>query len=47
MQWIGEFNPKMINVAETFGDTFRSRKLTTYRYLFDRNKEFKPHPVLT
>ncbi|MBL7724822.1 MAG: hypothetical protein JNK27_11765 [Chitinophagaceae bacterium] len=47
MQWIGEFNPKMINVAENFGDTFRTRKLTTYRYLFDRTKEFKPHPVLS
>jgi hypothetical protein len=47
MQWIGEFNPKMINVAVTFGDTFRSRKLTTYRYLFDRIKEFKPHPLLS
>ena len=46
MQWIGEFNPKMINVAESFGDTFRSRKLTTYRYIFDRTKEFKPHPIL-
>ena len=46
MQWIGAFNPKMINVAESFGDTFRSRKLTTYRYLFDRTKEFKPHPIL-
>lgn len=46
MLWIGEFNPKMINVAENFGDTYRSRKLITYRYLFDRNKEFKPHPVL-
>jgi hypothetical protein len=46
MQWIGEFNPKMINVAENFGDTFRSRKLTTYRYLFDRAKEFRPHPIL-
>jgi hypothetical protein len=46
MQWIGEFNPKMINVAESFGDTFRSRKLTTYRYLFDRTKEFKRHPIL-
>ncbi|MBI1342330.1 MAG: hypothetical protein GC171_05260 [Terrimonas sp.] len=44
--WIGEFNPKMINVAENFGDTFRSRKLITYRYLFDRTKEFKPHPIL-
>lgn len=45
MQWIGEFNPKMINVAESLG-TYRSRILTTYRYLFDRTKEFKPHPVL-
>ena len=45
MQWIGEFNPKMINVAESL-DTYRSRILTTYRYLFDRTKEFKPHPVL-
>ena len=46
MQWIGEFNPKMINVASSLGETFRSRMLTTYRYLFDRNKEFKRHPVI-
>jgi hypothetical protein len=46
MQWIGEFNPKMINVAESLG-TYRSRILTTYRYLFDRTKEFRPHPVLS
>lgn len=45
MQWIGEFNPKMINVAEGLG-TYRSRKLTTYRYLFDRTKEFKTHPIV-
>jgi hypothetical protein len=45
MQWIGEFNPKMINVAENLG-TYRSRRLVTYRYLFDRTKEFKPHPVV-
>ncbi|MBI5856168.1 MAG: hypothetical protein HZB42_00855 [Sphingobacteriales bacterium] len=45
MQWIGEFNPKMINVAEAL-NTYRSRILTTYRYLFDRTKEFKPHPML-
>jgi hypothetical protein len=45
MQWIGEFNPKMINVAEALG-TYRSRILTTYRYLFDQGKEFKRHPVL-
>ncbi|MCD2425755.1 hypothetical protein LQ567_23425 [Niabella pedocola] len=45
MQWIGEFNPKMINVAEALG-TYKSRRLTTYRYNFDREKEFKMHPVL-
>jgi hypothetical protein len=45
MQWIGEFNPKMVNVSEALG-THRNRILTTYRYLFDRTKEFKRHPVL-
>ena len=45
MQWIGEFNPKMVNIAESLG-TYKSRKLITYRYLFDRTKEFKPHPIL-
>ena len=47
MQWIGDFNPKMINVAASLGDTFPSRKLTTYRYLFDRTKEFKRHPMVS
>ena len=47
MQWIGEFNPKMLNVAASLGETFRSRMLTTYRFLFDRNKEFKRHPVVS
>ena len=46
MQWIGDFNPKMINVAEGLGETFRSRNLTTYRYLFDRTKEYKRHPMV-
>ncbi len=45
MQWIGEFNPKMINIAEGLG-TYRSRVLTTYRYLFDRTLPFKPHPFV-
>ena len=46
MQWIGDFNPKMINVAESLGDVFRNRSLSTYRYLFDVTKEFKRHPML-
>lgn len=45
MQWIGDFNPKMINIAEGL-DTYRSRKLITYRYLFDRSREFKRHPTV-
>ncbi|AJW64502.1 hypothetical protein VO54_03050 [Elizabethkingia miricola] len=45
MQWIGDFNPKMIKIAENL-DTTITRKLTTYRYLFDRNKIFKKHPTL-
>ncbi|MES2704663.1 MAG: hypothetical protein V4649_18630 [Bacteroidota bacterium] len=45
MLWIGDFNPKMINIAESLG-THRSRILSTYRYLFDREKEFKRHPML-
>ena len=45
MQWIGDFNPKMVNIAESIGDTFRSRNLVTYRYLFDSNKTFKRHPI--
>jgi hypothetical protein len=46
MQWIGDFNPKMVNIAKNMGETYISRKLTTYRYLFDRGKEFKRHPIL-
>ena len=46
MQWIGDFNPKMLNIAYGLGDTRITRKLTTYRYNFDREKEFKRHPFL-
>jgi hypothetical protein len=46
LQWIGDFNPKMINIAQNFGDTFRTRNLVTWRYIFDPAKEFKRHPVL-
>lgn len=44
MQWIGEFNPKMISVAESLG-TYRSRKLITYRYMFDTTIH-PMHPTL-
>jgi hypothetical protein len=45
MNWIGDFNPKMIAVAESLG-TWKSRTFNTYRKLFDETKLFKRHPVL-
>jgi hypothetical protein len=46
MQWIGDFNPKMVNIAKSLGEVSVTRTLATYRYLFDRTKEFKRHPIL-
>ncbi len=45
MQWIGDFNPKMMNIGQSLG-AYPSRRLVTFRYLFDRTKEFKRHPIL-
>lgn len=45
MQWIGDFNPKMMKIAENL-ETVVTRKLATYRYLFDREKEFERHKIL-
>lgn len=44
MQWQGDFNPRMLNISRHLGAE-KSRVLATYRYLFDRSKEFKRHPV--
>lgn len=39
MNWIGDFNPKMMKVCEQLGaDIWRTH--ATYRYLFDREKPF-------
>lgn len=46
MQWIGDFNPKMINIAKNFGETFETRKLATYRYIFDQSIPFTRHPLI-
>ncbi|WP_420317269.1 hypothetical protein [Ekhidna sp.] len=46
MNWIGDFNPKMIKVVEQVGgDVVKTHH--TYRYLFDRTKEFKRMPIKT
>ena len=45
LQWQGDFNPKILNISKNIG-AHQSRVLTTYRYLFDRTREFKRHPIL-
>lgn len=45
LQWQGDFNPKILNMSKNLGAE-QSRLLATYRYLFDRTKEFKRHPFL-
>jgi hypothetical protein len=45
LQWQGDFNPRILNMSKHIGAK-ESRLLTTYRYLFDRGKEFKRHPIL-
>lgn len=45
MQWIGDFNPRMIKIAENL-ETKVTRKLATYRYIFDRNLPFERHKML-
>lgn len=45
MNWIGDFNPKMIVVVEQVGAQI-SKVHHTYRKLFDEQKPFKRHPIL-
>lgn len=45
MNWIGDFNVKMIHLAEQIGCKVR-KVHSTYRYLFDPNKAFKRHPEI-
>lgn len=40
LQWIGDFNPKMISIAKSLG-TRQCRTLITYRYLFDRKAPYE------
>jgi len=46
LQWIGDFNPKMISITRSLG-AHKCRTLITYRKLFDSNKVYKRHPILT
>lgn len=45
LTWIGDFNPKMMRVAENLGADIVKRH-ATYRYLFDRNRPFERAPII-
>lgn len=45
LNWIGDFNPKMIVVVEQVGG-YVSKRHITYRKLFDETRPFRRHPFL-
>ncbi len=45
MNWIGDFNPKMMHVAESVGGEI-SKTHATYRKLFDETKPFKRAEII-
>jgi GNAT superfamily N-acetyltransferase len=45
LTWIGDFNPKMIHIAENLGASLY-RKLATYRLYLDKSRPFERHPML-
>ena len=44
LAWIGDFNPVMIRMVERYVCAELNKMHTTYRYLFDRTKEFHRCP---
>jgi len=45
LTWIGDFNPKMIHIAENLGASLY-RKLATYRLYLDKSLPFERHPMM-
>lgn len=45
MGWAGDWNPKMLNIYKSLGAK-PSRRMVTFRYLFDAAKPFERHPEM-
>lgn len=45
MNWIGDFNPRMVHTVEQVGVSIYKKHIT-YRMLFDETKPFARHPIL-
>ena len=44
LAWVGDFNPIMMRMVENYVLATKHKTHVTYRYLFDRTKEFKRAP---
>jgi GNAT superfamily N-acetyltransferase len=44
LAWVGDFNPIMMRMVENYVCATRHKTHVTFRYLFDRTKEFKRAP---
>jgi hypothetical protein len=42
--WVADFNPRMRKIFKSVG-SITAKNYITYRYLFDRTKEFKRYPI--
>jgi len=45
MGWAGDWNPKMVNIYKSLGAT-QSRRMITYRYIFNNKYTFERHPPM-
>ena len=45
LNWIGDFNPKMVHTVEQVGVSLYKKHIT-YRKLFDESKPFRRHPII-
>ena len=45
MGWAADWNPKMVNVYKSLG-AHQTRRMITYRYIFNTNTPFKRHPII-
>lgn len=46
LAWVGDFNPVMMRMCESYVRAVRYKRHITFRYLFDREKEFTRAPRL-
>ena len=44
LAWMGDFNPVMVRMVENYVCAVKNKTHVTFRYLFDRTKEFKRCP---